>query len=183
MAVIVPPSGGKAAFAASADEKQRAGRLVVLPLAADPGKYRLRVAAVDANGRSGAVDYEINADFTPAGPLKLGGLLLAGPRGEGFAPQLLFTDESDLGLSIDLFGDLSTIKVGAKFEIAATPDGPALAEGQPGGSGTTEPDRFVLSGKIPIAKLAPGDYVVRVIVQAEGHPEGRVTRTMRKVAK
>ncbi len=71
----------------------------------------------------------------------------------------------------------------AKIEIAATPDGPALETTKPGGQRTSEPDRFILQAKLPIAKLAPGDYVVRAIVQAAGQPEGRVFRTLRKVAK
>jgi hypothetical protein len=182
-AVIVAPGAGKAAFVANADDKQLANRPVVVALAADPGKYRLRVAAVDSTGKAGAVDYDLDANFVEAGPIKVAGLLIAGPRGEGYAPQLVFTTEPEVALQVDLFGNLSALKMGAKFEIAATPDGKALAEGQVGGAGTSEPDKFVLSGKIPIAALAPGDYVVRVIVQAEGHPEGRLMRTIRKAAK
>lgn len=182
-AVIVAPGAAKAAFVANADEKQLALRPVVVALAADPGKYRLRVAAVDSTGRAGAVDYDLDANFVEAGPIKVAGLLIAGPRGEGFAPQLVFSNEPELALQVDLFGDLAALKMGAKFEIAATPDGKALAEGQVGGAGTSEPDKFVLSGRIPIASLAPGDYVVRVTVQAEGHPEAKLIRTIRKVAK
>ena len=72
----------------------------------------------------------------------------------------------------------------AKIEIAATPDGPALETAKPGGrQARLKPDKFILNAKLPIAKLAPGDYVVRAIIQVPGQPEGRVFRTLRKVAK
>ena len=37
--------------------------------------------------------------------------------------------------------------------------------------------------QLPIAKLAPGDYVVRAIVNAADQPPAKVYRTLRKVAK
>ena len=173
----------KIVFPSKADEKQLLARPVIIPLSTDPGKYRVRVAAIDETGKAGAVDYDLVSDLTTAGPLKMGGLMLAGPRGQGYAPQLVFSNEEDIAASIELYGDLGQGKLGAKLDIAASVDGPSLAEGQIGGQGTSEKDRFILNGKIPIAKLPPGDYVVRAIVQIEGQPEGRVYKTMRKVAK
>jgi len=73
--------------------------------------------------------------------------------------------------------------VTARMEVAASADGPAIASVQPGGTGTSEPDRFILTAEIPIASLAPGDYVVRAVVSMAGQPEGRVTKTFRKVAR
>ena len=36
----------------------------------------------------------------------------------------------------------------------------------------TRQDKFLLSAKLPIAALKPGDYTVRAIVAVEGQPEG-----------
>jgi hypothetical protein len=36
---------------------------------------------------------------------------------------------------------------------------------------------------VPIADLAPGDYVIRALVTEEGQPETKITRTLRKLAK
>jgi len=174
----------KIVFPSKADEKQLTARPVTIPVSTDPGgKYRVRVAAIDEAGRAGAVDYDLAADLTPAGPVKLGGLMLLGPRGQSFSPQLLFSSEEEIGLYMELYGDLTGQQVSAKFDIAATAEGPALAETQPGGQGTSEKDKFILNGKLPIAKLAPGDYVVRAIVKIGTEPEGRVYKTLRKVAK
>lgn len=165
-----------------ADEKQLVARPVSMLMDAPPGKVKVRVAAVDESGKGGAVDVEISTDLAAGGPLKLGGILLVAPRGTSFSPTLVFTDEAEVGLSFELYGDISA-GVEAKVEIAATPDGPALESTKPGGQQTSEPDRFILQAKLPIAKLAPGDYVVRAIVNAAGQPPAKAYRTLRKVAK
>ena len=67
-----------------------------------------------------------------------------------------------------------------KLELAATADGPALLQAAPSGSGTKDPDRFIVSGVFPIAAPAPGDYVVRATVGTPESGEGRLTRTLRK---
>ena len=50
---------------------------------------------------------------------------------------------------------------------------------RPAGGPTNEPDKLQVFGEIPVDKLAPGDYVIRAIVQMEGQPEGKVIRTLR----
>ena len=182
-AVIIAPGATTAAFARTATDKELAGRMLVLGLAAAPGKYRVRVAGTDANGRAGAVDLDVDVNLVPAGPLQIGQMMLLAPRGEGFSPQMIFTDEAEAAVVFDLYGPLTTSKVGLKVDIAAKLDGPTLAEGALGYAPTNEPDKFTINAKIPIAKLAPGDYVIRAIAQVEGQPEGKVMRTLRKVAK
>jgi hypothetical protein len=182
-AVLVAPGAPKAAFARSLEEKEIVGRPIPVGMAADPGKYRMRIAATDASGKSGAVDYDVDAQLTPAGPLQIGQLMLVAPRGEGYSPQLVFSGEPEIAAYVELYGPVATSKVAAKIEIAATADGKALVEGQVGGAATAEPDKFALNAKLKIDALPPGDYVVRAVVQVEGQPEGKVTRTMRKIAK
>lgn len=181
--VLVPPGGAKAAFARSMEEKDLIGRPVVVGMLVDPGKYRLRIAATDANGKAGAVDLDVDAQLTQAGPLQISQIMLLSPRGESYAPQLQFKDEAEIAALIELYGPVATSKVGAKIEIAATADGKALVDGVVGGSGTNEPDKFQLNGKLAIGALPPGDYIVRAVVQVEGQPEGRVTKTLRKLPK
>ena len=52
---------------------------VLSAMAVNPGLYRLRVAAVDTNGRAGAADTELLAEVIDAGTLKLSSL---GPGSE-----------------------------------------------------------------------------------------------------
>ena len=144
-----------------------------------PGSYRIRLAATDASGRSGTADYDTTADLASAGGLKLSALLLGADAG-GFKPLLQFTNEPSAIATFEVYGKPPS-QLPLKLELAATADGPALLQAAPSGSGTKDPDRFVVSGVFPLASLAPGDYVVRAIVgTTESGGEGRVTRTLRK---
>ena len=58
-----------------------------------PGRYRLRVAAVDGAGRAGAADYHFDATLTPVGNLSLGALVLGLSRGGELTPKLEFSQE------------------------------------------------------------------------------------------
>jgi hypothetical protein len=143
-----------------------------------PGPYRVRLAATDASGRSGTADYDVEADLVTAGALKVSAILLGVDAG-GFKPVLEFKDEPAAVATFEVYGKPGT-SLPLRIELAATPDGPALQQVPPSGSGTKDPDRFVVSGVLQIASLAPGDYVVRAIVGAPDSGEGRVFRTLRK---
>jgi len=175
-------ASGKIPVQSSADEKQLGGRPMVLLFAATQGTYRLRFAAVDGAGRSGAVDQEIVAELTPDGPLKLGALVLTAFRNNAAVPALTYRDEEKIVGVMEMYGQV-TGQVSARMELASSLDGPALSTTQPGGRQTSEADKFILTGEIPIASLAPGDYVVRAFVKLEGQPEGKVIRTFRKLPK
>jgi hypothetical protein len=152
---------------------------VMFAIVVTPGPHRIRLAAADASGRGGTADYEINADLATAGALKLSTLLL-GVNDVGFKPVLEFKDEPTAFATFELYGKPPTT-MPLKLELAATPDGPAIQQAQPSGSGTKDPDRFVVSGAFQIASLPPGDYVVRAIVgSADTGGEGRIMRTLRK---
>jgi hypothetical protein len=152
---------------------------VMVGIVVAPGPHRIRLAATDASGRGGTADYEINADLASAGGLKMSGLLLGTNEG-GFKPMLEFRNEASAFATFELYGKPPTT-MPLKLELAATPDGPALQQVPPSGSGTKDPDRFVISGMFDLSAVAPGDYVVRATVgSADTGGEGRVMRTLRK---
>jgi hypothetical protein len=163
------------------EEKQLAGRPIVTAHSVEPGQYRLRFAAVDANGRGGAADYTVNAALTDAGALKMSGLLLFGGGDNAFSPRMIFTDEASAVGYLEIYGNVGAGPVSARMEIASSLDGPAIESVQPGGKTTSEADRFILTGQLSLAKLAPGDYVVRAFLKQGDGPEGRVVATLRKV--
>ncbi len=162
------------------DDKQLTARPIMTSLTGPPGPYRVRFAATDANGRAGAVDYTVNAELTSAGPLKMSGLVVAALRDKAMAPAMQFKDEATAVGYVEIYGQL-TGQISARMEVAATADGPAIKTIQPGGQKTSEADKFLLIGEIPIGDLKPGDYVVRAFVSLQGQPEGKVVRTLRKV--
>jgi len=153
---------------------------MMLAVVVEPGPQRIRFAASDASGRSGAADYEINASLATAGSFKMSTLLLGTNQG-GFKPMLEFKNEPAALATFELYGKPPT-SLPLRLELAATPDGPPLQQVPPSGSGTKDPDRFIISGTFDLSALAPGDYVVRATVgSAETGGEGRVMRTLRKV--
>jgi len=181
-AAVIDPASNKIVVQLSADEKQLAGSPIVLSMPVAAGTYRVRFGATDASGKSGAVDYPLVAELTPAGPLKLGALVLTSFRNNAAVPAVQFRDEEKIIGILEVYGQL-TGQVSARMELASSADGPALATIQPGGRTTNEPDKAILTAEIPINTLAPGDYVVRAYVAIQGQPEGKVVKTFRKAAK
>jgi hypothetical protein len=80
---------------------------------------------------------------------------------------------------LELYGR-PTAPLGAKVELAATPDGEAIAAVPVAAAASSEPDRFTLTATLPLESLKPGDYIVRATIGVQGQPEGRIVRTLRK---
>ena len=154
-----------------------AGPTTIAALLADPGEYRLRVAATDASGRSGAVDLQISAALIEAGPIHLGDLVLGKMGDKGPVPVMQFEGEAEALAMIELYGR-PTGPLKMYVEVLNPGGQPVQVPLTP--AATNEADKFVLSARLPIASLQPGDYTVRAIVGVEGHQDGQVTTTMRK---
>lgn len=145
-----------------------------------PGAYRLRVAAIDAAGRRGTAEYDFSARLLDATPVTISGLVLGTSRDSRFAPKLVFgTDQAAVAYLEVYGGPPQPDSISVRLEVAFTADGRSLATGAPRITSAGGLRRMVV-GAIPIAPLAPGDYVVRAIVSVDGRPVGRVTRTLRK---
>ena len=153
---------------------------IIAALSVPPGHYRLRVAAAEAAGRGGAADYDVTAELASAGPLTLSALVMGLSREGRFSPRLEFGTEASAMVHVEVYGASAGESVGAVFELARTANGPALVALKGTFAATTDPDRFLVSAALPIGALAPGDYVVRAIVAAQGKAGGRVLRALRK---
>ncbi len=153
---------------------------VLMALDVAPGTYRLRAAAVDASGRSGAADVAVSAEVVAAGPLRLSGLVLGVSRGGGFLPRLSYTTEPVALGYLEIYGGTAGTAVTAVIEVSTSLNGPAFVSNRLALDATSDPTRFTATGPIPLASLPPGDYVVRAIVGSEGKPAGRVVATLRK---
>jgi hypothetical protein len=165
----------------SSQESDLAAMPVRAALVAPKGEYRLRVAAVDSNGRSGSVDQQIHAELESAGPLTMSTPLLGpAPAGGDFAPKLLFTSQDDAVVSyVELYSVPKGATVTATLELAPSEDAPAIgttdAQVRPAGQGG-----LIVVGGFSIETLEPGDYAVRTVVSIDGQPAGRAVSTMRK---
>ena len=147
-----------------------------------PGDYRLRVVAVDAAQRRGAVDYEFTARLTDAAPITFGSLMVGSNEQGRFRARLLFEPgvETLTGYT-EFYGTLpSGSSVTAKFEIADSPDGPALASAAGVIQATSVPSRFIVTGDVPAARIGPGDHLLRAVISVNDKSVGRILRTFRK---
>jgi hypothetical protein len=110
-------------------------------------------------------------------------LVLGLERGGVFVPKLEFRDESSARAHVEIYGGREGAQVAVAFEIARSPNGPALVTVPGALDATSEPDRFIISAALAVGALPPGDYVVRATVAAAGQPAGRVFTALRKVAR
>ena len=163
-----------------AEPEHLAAMPVLAALVAPPGAYRLRVTAVDAAGRGGAVDTDLTVEIVQAGPLRLSSVVLGLSRGGDFQPRLEFGSEPVAIGYVELYGGSAGASVHAQIEIARSATAPAIVATPLAIKASSEPGRFIAQGAIPIGGLPAGDYVVRALVGIEGQPAGRVMRTIRK---
>jgi hypothetical protein len=144
------------------------------------GKYRLRAAAVDANGRAGTADTDVSVDIIPAGSMHISGLLLGVRTATGISPRLVFKDDAEALVYFEIYGS-TTKPIEVKVEIAKTLTGEAIAKADQPQVGRGAPGSFTVAALIPIATLPPGDYVARATFTIEGETPGIATRTLRKI--
>jgi hypothetical protein len=155
-------------------------------MAVTPGRYRLRVAAIDVDGRQGAAEGPIEAGLTQVGALSLGSLMLGVSRNGSTALQLEFGPEPTATASFDIYGGTAGLRLSATLEVSRALDGPPIVAVPL--VLTRAPDlnnegRVVATGAVPVGALPPGDYVVRGTIGLEDGTTGRVVRTLRKVAR
>lgn len=145
----------------------------------DPGIYTVKAAAADGTGHAGSVERTFDARLTTAGPLRLGDLLLAEVAGRSAKP----TVDGRIGgntvmayaeIYADQNGPLSNATLA--IEVGRTEDDSPIE---------TAPMRFTdrkgegkrtAEGAIPVAMLASGDYVARVVASVDGKVVGRTSR-------
>ena len=169
---------GKLTAQWTAQASDLAGPTGMAALIVPAGTYRMRVAATDASGKSGAVDAQVALGLVAAGPIQLGDLVLGRMGQSGPAPAMQFSTEEEAVAIVELYGrPAGPLKM--YVEVVGAPGDPIQVPLSPAAS--SEQDKFLLSAKLPIAPLKPGDYTVRAIVAVEGQPEAVVTRTLRKV--
>lgn len=163
----------------TAQPEELGRELVFAALTADPGKYRLRMAATDSTGRAGAADYEIDVSLHAADTTQVSGVWTFSNASGQMAPVLQYSDEESAIAYFELYGQPPP-NFFARLELARTMDGEAIAAPQlqaaPGAQGS---GMFMITGQIPLAALEPGDYVIRLTLGTD--PRATLVRTLRKV--
>ena len=148
---------------------------------AAPGTYRLRVAAVDATGK-GARSIRGTQRRAHAGRAAQARLVAAhGPATKGASPRSVQGRREDRRRPRDVRP--AHRRVTARWNWRRRTSARRSRRVQPGGPSDQRAGQVPYYGEIPIATLAPGDYVVRAIVQHGGQPEGRVIEDVQEDGK
>jgi hypothetical protein len=147
-----------------------------------PGRYTMRLAAADAKLRRGVVEHQFEARLTEAGGLRLSDLIIHDPHQTepgGARPSVTAALRDTLTASLEIGSQTSGLPRGvkARLEVAAGPDGPAIAGAEMVFQASVEERRLQAGGSVPLSGIPPGEYVGRAVVSlASGPPIARVTR-------
>jgi VWFA-related protein len=147
-----------------------------------PGKYRLRLAAIDLAGNSGSVERDVQAWGMNDQEIALGDLILSQVRsmraGDIRPTVTLKVQDGQLATYTELYtnkaGMLDDTKV--VFEVADSAEGPTLR------SDTAQvrdrEDRMYRQAMaiVPVGALPPGPYVARAIISSGGKTVGKLAR-------
>ncbi len=142
----------------------------------DPGEYTIKLA-VSEGDRIGSVEHPVHASLVDVGDVKLSDLMVGGPSDitEILRPTVGYTvSYGSVHGYLEAYGSRLE-RMGAKYEIAAALDGPALITADvPGRSAGA--DRILFTQVMSLSKIPPGEYVLRATVTSGGQPVKTLAR-------
>jgi hypothetical protein len=152
-----------------------------------PGRYRVKVAAKDADGRLGSVEHPFEVTAAPAEGLHVGGALLFREAGDAAEPILLvdaLEGERQVGVHVFLHAGQAVAMDGLSANVDVTHldeqisrfNGPMAITCDKVGTGCE------LDASLPTARWRAGRYQIDIAVLRGGAPIARAARTFEIVA-
>ena len=192
MVLFEPAEDGVKTTAASVGLYDPAGKLMVqgtadaaslgqspstLAVLANPGKYRLRVAAVNDRGRAGSIDQGVDVRLVSAGPLTLA-TLVPGVQGTGFSGRLQFAGTDTAMAYVAVYGAPATAALTAQLTVTDSTGAnlgtlPTQILNAPDGS-------HVIIGGTRLGAMPAGDYEMKMAVSLDGKVVGETSHTFRR---
>jgi hypothetical protein len=173
------PRGGKTIVtpSLSADRK-----LYVASFSIPPGRYRLKLAVVDASGRRGSIDHSFEVRATRAGALRLSDVFLGELGAAGFVPNpSVAVNAAALPVRVELCGDTPEAFAGSSIVLElGRPAAAAFAQTPLSFTSTADPRRRLASATLALTTLPPGDYLVTAVLTTG---DGASTRNSRLFTK
>lgn len=173
----ITSAGGKPAFQANGKMKAQSDRAVATVAAqVAPGRYSLRGAIVDGEGRAGSVEIPITVGMRQAGELQLSDLIV-GTLVAGFTPTSRINPPSATTL-LELYAADPARFDGVTVDLELRNGDKALAAGAATLAKASFQQQRIAQGTLKIPDLGPGVYQVIAVVKRNGQPIARVARTV-----
>jgi len=170
-------SGGKPTFQANGKMKvqsDRAAATVAAQVAA--GRYFLRGAIVDAEGRAGSVELPITVGMRQAGEYQFSDLIV-GTLADGFTPTSRIGPPSATTL-LELYTADPARFDGVTVGLELRNGDQALATGAATLTKASFQQQRIAQGTLKIPDLGPGAYQVIAVVKRNGQPIVHLARTV-----
>jgi VWFA-related protein len=145
-----------------------------------PGRYMLKAAAIDAGGRRGSVERQLDARLSPAGPLQMSDLMLAEPPLDPSAPLrplVVRVAGQRLVAYLEAYGPAPSGPATATVRVDITrSDVPSPVASIPAPVTVSPSGRWVISADLPIRDLPTGSYLASMHLSLPGVPPQHLTR-------
>ena len=143
-----------------------------------PGAYRLRVAAVDAEDRIGVLDVPFTAGYQTAAGAMLSDLVVGVVAGGQFEPRRRLAISEDITAILQIAGGSAGVTGGVLQLIPAGSARPVLSvplsiRPSPSADGPT-----TLQAQASLASVPPGRYTASAALQISGQPSTRTDRVI-----
>lgn len=151
---------------------------VLLSTQLAPGRYRLRMAAIDGIGRAGTLEVPIDVGIRIAGGLQLSDVIIgSGPKGS-LQPSIYVSVAESLAAALELSTDDPSRfdRTSVEFEIRRRGSDDVVAASAARLEQTIYERQQIARALIPADALQSGEYVLSGIVKVDGQATGRVSR-------
>ena len=173
----IASGGGKAAFQANGTMKVQDDRAVAAVAAqVAPGRYSLRGAIVDADGRAGSVELPITVGMQQAGEYQFSDLIV-GTRADGFTPTSRIGPPGATAL-LELYTADPARFDGVTVDLELRQGDKVLATGTATLAKAAFEQQRIAQGTLKIPDLGPGAYQVIAVVKRHAQPVAHVARTV-----
>jgi len=179
---VFDPRTGKAHSIWPLTPKEIADARVTSGVLLAPGSYRARASGISSTGMPGSLEFDFTAPALATAAATTSDLMIGQNRPDGsFDPRvgvgsesratgfLIFTGEAGAGPSLS-----------ATFDVARTPEGPALVSAAGRIANGDTPTLWTARGTVPVDALPPGDYLLRCRVTRDGKPLIETIRAFRR---
>ncbi|MCY4660745.1 MAG: VWA domain-containing protein [Acidobacteria bacterium] len=179
-------STGRRRMAGTAAQRRGNGSYAyTLPITTAPGRYALRVAAIDGAGRDGSVEHPLRAGVALSdAPVGLGTPEVADAErrvGGGEPDGEVVVSSGRLAVTVDVHAESYWVfnRLRVAVEVARDEEGPALVQAAAPLRGRDEAPQRRASARLAVGELTPGRYVARVRALRGADEVTRVVRPFR----